>query len=85
MKDFQGRARPTRTGGTAHAPYSYHTLAPLRAAVAVLFLLGGAHASGVDPTRISLPKGPGSLEGLATADFAPSMACLLYTSDAADD
>ena len=31
-------------------------------------------ASGVDSTKISLPKGPGSIEGLATADLSPSLA-----------
>ena len=43
--------------------------------VAVLLSLAPQHAraSGVDPTRISLPKGPGSIEGLATQDFAPSL------------
>ena len=45
------------------------------ALVSLLVLLArGAHASGVDPTKVSLPKGPGSIEGLATADLAPSMA-----------
>ncbi|HEX4476885.1 MAG TPA: toxin TcdB middle/N-terminal domain-containing protein [Polyangiaceae bacterium] len=33
-----------------------------------------ADASGVDPTRVSLPKGPGSIEGLASADVSPSIA-----------
>lgn len=32
-----------------------------------------ARASGVDPTKVSLPKGPGSIEGLASADFSPSL------------
>jgi RHS repeat-associated protein len=33
---------------------------------------GTAKASGVDPTRISLPKGPGSIEGLGRS-FSPSL------------
>src|ERR1043165_722953 len=42
------------------------------AALVVLTSLG-AHASGIDPTKISVPKGPGSIEGLASADFSPSL------------
>jgi hypothetical protein len=46
------------------------------ALVAILLALRAqpAAASGIDPTKISLPKGPGSVEGLASADFAPSLA-----------
>jgi len=35
--------------------------------------VSSARASAVDPTKVSLPKGPGSIEGLATADFSPSL------------
>src|SRR6185436_5002910 len=43
------------------------------AASALVLSALGARASGVDPTKISLPKGPGSIEGLASADFTPSL------------
>lgn len=42
------------------------------AAAVALVIAGNAKASGVDPTRISLPKGPGSIEGLGRS-FAPSL------------
>jgi RHS repeat-associated protein len=48
--------------------------APCALALALWFVAPLAIASGVDPTKISLPKGPGSIEGLATADFSPSLA-----------
>jgi hypothetical protein len=46
----------------------------LRLVLAGCLFGAAAAASGVDPTRISLPKGPGSIEGLGTADLAPSLA-----------
>lgn len=42
-------------------------------AAVVSLLARTAGASGVDPTHISLPKGPGSIEGLASQDFVPSL------------
>src|SRR5205823_238043 len=39
-----------------------------------LFTAVAANANGIDPTKISLPKGPGSIEGLATSNFSPSLA-----------
>ncbi len=38
-----------------------------------LFAPSRAHAKGIEPTHISLPKGPGSIEGLGR-NFAPSLA-----------
>jgi RHS repeat-associated protein len=51
----------------------------IRAAAAAMVVASGlfagpALADTVNSTRISLPKGPGSMEGLATPDFAPSLA-----------
>lgn len=43
------------------------------AAATVLLCLSTASASGVDPTKLSLPKGPGSIEGLGK-QFTPSLA-----------
>jgi RHS repeat-associated protein len=44
----------------------------LVAASIATVVTGSASASGVDPTRISLPKGPGSIEGLGRS-FSPSL------------
>jgi RHS repeat-associated protein len=57
-----------------HAPHNYRHIVSLRAALLLLLFLDSARAGGVDPTKVSLPKGPGSIEGLATADFSPSLA-----------
>jgi YD repeat-containing protein len=46
---------------------------PWAAGAVVALASAVAQASGVDPTKISLPKGPGSIEGLASADFSPSL------------
>src|SRR5262245_33654798 len=43
------------------------------AALAVLVQTAPASAKGLDATRISLPKGPGSVEGLGKT-FTPSLA-----------
>ncbi|HEX3593714.1 MAG TPA: FG-GAP-like repeat-containing protein, partial [Polyangiaceae bacterium] len=43
-------------------------------ALAGLFVAHAAAADSVNATKLSLPKGPGSIEGLASADFAPSLA-----------
>ena len=42
-------------------------------ALGVLCVVRLASAAGVNPTRISLPKGPGSIEGLGRS-FVPSLA-----------
>ncbi|HEX4334487.1 MAG TPA: toxin TcdB middle/N-terminal domain-containing protein [Polyangiaceae bacterium] len=46
----------------------------LLVALAFLLVVRTAAADSVNATRVSLPKGPGSIEGLASADFAPSLA-----------
>jgi RHS repeat-associated protein len=45
----------------------------LRLLVAAGLVASVAAGSGVDPTKISLPRGPGSIEGLGTADVSPSL------------
>src|SRR5678815_5504200 len=63
--------------------------------VGIIFLvgtLGAADKSGVSPNTISVPKGPGSIEGLGEA-FQPTLntgtakynICLLYTSPSPRD
>ncbi|HVU01415.1 MAG TPA: FG-GAP-like repeat-containing protein [Polyangiaceae bacterium] len=47
----------------------------------LLFSSVSARASGVDPSRISLPRGPGSVEGLAMSDLSPSLATGSATHD----
>lgn len=42
-------------------------------AASIGFAGARARANGIDPTKISLPKGPGSIEGLASANFSPSL------------
>ena len=42
-------------------------------AAATLLATSSSFGNGLDPTRISLPSGPGSIEGLGRS-FAPSLA-----------
>jgi hypothetical protein len=48
-------------------------IAALAVAAAAALTTGVSFAKGIEPTRISLPKGPGSIEGLGR-NFAPSLA-----------
>lgn len=48
-------------------------LAALAVTLATTFVGAPSFAKGLEPTRISLPKGPGSIEGLGR-NFAPSLA-----------
>jgi RHS repeat-associated protein len=58
--------------GKASAPNRIGVLA--LALVSIFLVSTPAFADSTGATRVSLPKGPGSIEGLASADFAPSLA-----------
>jgi hypothetical protein len=57
-----------------HVQRLLRRILPAALASLPLLLAASALADTVNATKISLPKGPGSVEGLASADFAPSLA-----------